>query len=112
MFGVEGDEDNVKRIGVVPKIYGDVTLNRALPLAAWASPTESVLPTEYRSVMFTRPRRGSGSLHITSLVFPELSCWDAVRPRLIALLCRRRLIRHTSHIPLRGMFVAVDRTRD
>ena len=43
IFDIEGDEDYAKKSG--PSIfmthYGDVTLNGAPPLAAWASPTES-----------------------------------------------------------------------
>ena len=68
-----------------------------------------------RSVMFTRPRFArwrslhSGSLHITSLVFP-----DCPVGRMTPLACRRlrrqRLQRPAPHTMLRIVFVAVDRT--
>jgi hypothetical protein len=52
----------------------EVTLNGALPLAAWASPTRPCFVVhDERSVMFSRPRSArlrslhSGSLRITSL---------------------------------------------
>jgi len=67
--------------------------------------------------MFTRPRSArqcslhSGSLHITSLVFLTDNYWDILRPRLVAMLRRQRLPWLAPHIPLRGMFVTVDRTR-
>ena len=67
--------------------------------------------------MFTRPHSvrlrslHSGSLHFTSLVFPELPGWDEVRPWLVAMLRRQRLPRLAPHIPLRIVFVTVDRTQ-
>jgi len=43
--------------------------------------------------MSTRPRRRSGSLHITSLVSRSGSGWDEVRPWLVTLPQRQRLLR-------------------
>ncbi|MDD1700732.1 MAG: hypothetical protein LUQ04_08065 [Methanoregula sp.] len=66
--------------------------------------------------MFTRSRSArlcslhSGSLHITSLVFLTDYYWDVLRPRLVAMLRRQRLLRSASHTMLHIMFVAVDRT--
>jgi hypothetical protein len=42
----------------------------------------------------------------------SVSGWDEVRPWLVAMLQRQRLLRLAPHIPLRGMFVAVDRTHE
>jgi len=64
-----------------------------------------------RSVMFTRPRRCSGSHHITSLVSRSVSGWDEVRPWLVAMLQCQRLLSPAPHTMLRIVFVAVDRTQ-
>ena len=66
--------------------------------------------------MVTRPRSArqcslhSGSLHITSLVFLTNNYWDALRPWLVAMLLRQRLLLPAPHTMLRIVFVAVDRT--
>ena len=52
----------------------------------------------------------SGSHHITSLVFRSVSGWDEVRPWLVAMLRRQRLLSPAPHTMLRIVFVAVDRT--
>ena len=42
----------------------------------------------------------------------SVSGWNEVRPWLVVILRCQRLLRLAPHIPLRGMFVAVDRTHE
>ena len=56
----------------------------------------------------------SGSRHSTSFLFSRCTVESVtpLAPRSTSVpLCRHRLLLHAPHIPLRGMFVAVDRAR-
>jgi len=67
-----------------------------------------------RPVMFARPRLGSGSHHITVLIFSRCTV-EPVTPMAYRSTsvprCRHRLLSHAPHTMLRIVFVAVDRAK-